>query len=174
MFGWLNKFRKQEDGIAAVELGLATPIFLLMFLSVSELGHMIYYSIAVEKGMRSGVTYAARNQLDLLNPLIAEDAARLDLIQYQTENLTTRGTMDESGAFLVAGYQQLWELDVPAVTYELVPYEKTVDGTLVKVTIVKLSVEVPYVPLVPFITRSWTRTPETWIKLTHEQAIIGD
>lgn len=169
MFGWLNRFRKREDGIAAVELGLATPVFLLMFLSVTELGHMIYYSIAIEKGMRSGVTYAARNKLDLIT-----DPVQLMMIEIKTRNLTMTGTMDGSGDFLVPGYEMALAEGQTPVTYKVVQFTSTVGGVTVSVPIVTLSVKVPYVPLVPFITRAWTQTPETWIELEHEQAVIGD
>lgn len=173
MFGLLNRFlRQREDGVAAMELGLATPVFLLMFLTVTELGHMIYYSITVEKGMRSGVTYAARNKLDIIT-----DQTRLDAIELATLNLTMTGTLDGTGEYLVDGYEQaLADGYDPVVMAYTKTYEYDPGGaaTPATVTIVTLSIEVPYVPLVPFVTEKFMNNPDMWIKMTHEQAIIGD
>ena len=161
MFALLNRLLRRQDGIAATELGLVTPVFLLLFLSVTELGNMIYYSITIEKGMRSAVTYAARNEFPLTQTVIDN-----------TVNLARTGALDPSAPPLVAGYAD------PAanVTVSTKQYQQTIGGQSadVDVPVVVLSVAVPYVPLMKFVTENFFGDFNPTIRLTHEQAMIGD
>lgn len=161
MFGLLNRFFRHEKGIAATELALVTPIFLMLFLSVTELGNMIYYSITIEKGMRSAVTYAARNKFPLDPAVIAN-----------TENLARTGSLDPNAPPLVAGFAN----PSSSVTISTKSYQKTMTGQSadVNVPVVVLSVSVPYVPLMKFVTENYFGNFNPTIKLTHEQAMIGD
>ena len=155
MYALLNRFLRQQNGVAATEFALVTPIFLLMFLSVTELGNMLYYSISIEKGMRSGVTYAARNHVPLSEEVITN-----------TISLTRTGALPSADApNLVRGYG-MDEATVVVSTHEF-------NQGNISVTVIKLNVDVPYVALIPGITNEIIgETPS--IKLTHEQAIIGD
>lgn len=157
----LNRFFKQERGVAATELALVTPIFLMLFLSVTELGNMIYYSITVEKGMRSAVTYAARNQFPLSNEVIAN-----------TINLARTGSLDPNAPPLVAGFEKV----NPGVVVSTKKYQKGMTGQSadVDVPVVVLTVAVPYVPLMKFVTENFFGNFNPTINLTHEQAMIGD
>jgi Flp pilus assembly pilin Flp len=161
MYALLNRFLRQQNGVAATEFALVTPIFLLMFLSVTELGNMIYYSISIEKGMRSGVTYAARNHVPLSEEVIVN-----------TISLTRTGAFPSAGApVLVKGYG----MEAATVEISTSTFEQKIEGQGedIAVTIIKLNVDVPYVALIPGITGGIIgETPS--IKLTHEQAIIGD
>lgn len=161
MCGLLNRFVKRETGIASTELALVTPIFLLLFLSVTELGNMIYYSIAVEKGMRSAVTYAARNDFPLTADVIAN-----------TINLARTGGLDGTDPPLVAGYAT----PEASVVISTKTYQKAVSGQSenVDVPVVVLTVAVPYVPLMKFVTENFFGNFNPTIRLTHEQAMIGD
>lgn len=161
MSGLLNRFLRHERGVAATELALVTPIFLMLFLSVTELGNMIYYSITIEKGMRSAVTYAARNEFPLEPDVLAN-----------TENLARSGSLNPSAPPLVAGYAD------PASSIEITTktYQKAMTGQSedVDVPVVVLSVAVPYVPLMKFVTENFFGDFNPTIRLTHEQAMIGD
>ncbi len=157
----LNRFVREERGLAATELALVTPLFLLMFLSATELGNMIYYSITVEKGMRSAITYAARNQVPL------SDDAKDNIV-----SLTRTGTMDPNAPLLVRGYAE----PEASVTVTTQNYTKTMSGQSedIDVEVIILTVDVPYVPLLPFVTEKFIGTFDPTIKLTHMQAIFGD
>ncbi len=159
MYALLNRFLRRRDGVAAVEFAMVTPVFLLMFLSVTELGNMIYYSIAIEKGMRSGVTYAARNNVPLTEEVIANSVS-----------LAKTGAFPATNApYLVAGYGESGaSVDVSTSTFT-----DKVNGTDINVVVVRLEVNVPYVPLLPGITDEILGGDPS-INLVHEQAIIGD
>lgn len=161
MSGLLNRFLRREQGIAATELALVTPIFLLLFLSVAELGHMIYYSITVEKGLRSAVTYAARNDFPLSQDVIDN-----------TVNIARTGGLDGTDPVLVAGYAQASS----SVDLSTKTYQKTFTGQIepVNVPVVVVRVSVPYVPLMKLVTENFFGDFNPTITLTHEQAMIGD
>jgi hypothetical protein len=166
MFALLNDFIRDEDGIAVTELAVVTPIFLLMFLSTIELGHMIYYSITVEKGLRSAVTYAGR---------VEEHNA--DTIQ-ATKNIVMTGEPSGDRPFLVKG----WEEPGASVTVEQHYFTQDLTGSDALVeTVVTVTADVPYVPVVnvlipalEYLMKSQFREGELYITLTHEQAIIGN
>lgn len=161
MYALLNRFLRRRDGVAAVEFAMVTPVFLLMFLSVTELGNMIYYSIAIEKGMRSGVTYAARNHVPLTEEVI-ENAI----------SLAKTGAFPSTNApYLVVGYGE----EGASVEISVTNYQEKMSGPGddVNVAVIVLKVVVPYVPLLPGITDEILGGNPT-INLVHEQAIIGD
>lgn len=171
MLDRMKRFFRRENGVAAMELGLVTPVFLLLFLSITELGHMFYYSITIEKGMRSGVTYAARAAVHG----VALDATTIATAQ----NLTMTGSLDPMADYLVKGYTKAMidTGDVNAVVnVSTKNYFKAGTGPNpdINVTVVVVAVEVPYVPLMPFITENITGSYSPIIKLTHEQAVIGN
>ena len=165
MFARLKNFFRLERGVAAIELALVMPIFMLMFLSATELGNMIYYSSTIEKGMRSAITYAARTPDTLANATISDE----DLVII--ENIARTGSLS-GGTSLVAGYDEA-ESKVTITTHE---YTEVVNGQSedISVTIVTVAVEVPYVPLLDFVTQSYFGEFAPVIHLTHEQAMIGD
>lgn len=165
MFARLRKFLRREKGVAAVELALVMPIFMLMFLSATEIGNMIYYSTTIEKGMRSAITYAARTPDVLSNAVISDE----DLVII--ENIARTGSLT-GGTSLVAGYDDP-ESKVTITTHE---FTQAMTGQVadITVTVVTVSVEVPYVPLMDFVTQSYFGEFAPTIHLTHEQAMVGD
>ncbi len=165
MFARLRKFLRRDNGIAAVELALVMPVFMLMFLSATELGNMIYYSSTIEKGMRSAITYAARTADTLSGATISDE----DLVII--ENIARTGSLS-GGTSLVAGYDEA-ESKVTITTHE---FTQTMNGGVddISVTIVTVAVEVPYVPLLEIVTQSYFGEFAPVIKLTHEQAMVGD
>ncbi len=162
MYDLLNRFLREQKGVAAVELALVTPVFLLMFLSVTELGNLIYYAITIEKGMRSGVTYAARNSIPLTETVV-----------HNAVSLARTGAFPSAEApILVGGYAK----DAAKVEISTHQFQKSMTGKVadINVTVITLSVEVPYVPLLPGFTSDILGGYEPIIKLAHEQAVIGD
>ena len=166
MFDLLNKFRRNERGIAVTELALVTPVFLLMFLSTIELGHMIYYSITIEKGLRSAVTYAGR-----------VEEHTVDTIQ-NTKNIAMTGSPSGTADYLVPG----WEDAGASVTFEQSNFVQTYPGQDdLNASVIRVTVDVPYVPVVgvlipalEYLMRTQFREGQLFITLFHEQAIIGN
>lgn len=166
MFDLLNRFRRNEKGIAVTELAVVTPVFLLMFLSTIELGHMIYYSITVEKGLRSGVTYAGR--VEEHNVTTIQNA----------KNIVMTGSPSGTDPYLVAG----WEKAGASVVFEQTIFTQNITGSDdLAATVISITADVPYVPvvgvLVPVlehIMKTQFREGDLYITLTHEQAIIGN
>jgi hypothetical protein len=166
MLDLLNKFRRGEDGIAVTELAVVTPIFLLMFLSSIELGHMIYYSIAVEKGLRSAVTYAGRIEF--------HDEVTIE----NTKNIVRTGDPSGADAFLVPG----WADPDASVIFSQDTFTYGMSGSPdVAETVTTVTADVPYIPVVgvlipvmEYLMKSSFKKGKVFITLTHEQAIIGN
>ncbi len=162
----LNRLLRREDGIAVTELALVTPIFLLMFLSSIELGHMIYYSIAVEKGLRSAVTYAGRVEM--------HDTTTIQ----NTKNIVKTGEPSGTDEFLVRG----WADPDASVTFATNTYTQEITGSQsVEETVISVTADVPYVavvgvlvPALEYLMKNSFRKDKLFITLTHEQAIIGN
>lgn len=166
MPGPIARFLKREDGIAATELALVTPIFLLLFLSMIELGHMIYYSVTVEKALRSAATYVGRNE-DLTAAVITA-----------TENIAKTGNPG-GGAYLVKG----WADPDASVSVTQSTFTATMSGQSqdINETVYHVTVNVPYVPVVGVLVPALEYLMHTsfyhgkyMIVLTHDQALIGD
>ncbi len=161
MFALLNRFRRSERGVAAIELALVTPLFLMLFLSAVELGHLIFYSIQIEKALRSAVTFAGRHT--------AIDAATIT----GTRNLAMTNTVDGTGNWVVPGYASGATVDVTTQLYT---------GSGFTQLVVSVKVKVPYVALVPdfvpalqaFAGGSQVKGGPYYINLTHQQAMIGN
>ena len=167
MLDLLNKFRRNEDGVAITELAVVTPIFLMMFLSTIELGHMIYYSITIEKGLRSGVTYAGR--VEEHTPTTIQN----------TKNIVRTGSTSGMSPFLVRG----WEKPGSSVIFSQTIFTQAMSGKGVdlEARVIHITADVAYVPvvgvLIPVLERlmrTQFRHGELYITLTHEQAIIGN
>lgn len=166
MFDLLNRFRQSEKGIAVTELAMVTPIFLLMFLSTIELGHMIYYSITVEKGLRSAVTYAGRVE--------THDATTIQ----NAKNIVMTGSPSGTDPYLVRG----WAKPGATITFSQKTFETAISGSdNLAANVVSITAEVPYVPVVgvlipalEYLMKSQFKDGDYYIILTHEQAIIGN
>lgn len=168
MMGLLHKFRRREDGIASVELALVTPVFLLLFLSVIEVGHMIYYSITVEKALRSAATYVGRHE-ELTADVIS-----------QTEWVAKTGRPNGTAADYVVGG---WAKANSSVEIATAHYTATMTGQSedVNETVYTVTVKVPYVPvidvLIPalnYLLEKGVYDGEYIIELHHDQAMIGN
>lgn len=56
---WLNRFRRDEQGVQLVELAIVLPIMLLLFASLGEFGRYFYEYSTAAKGARLGARYLA-------------------------------------------------------------------------------------------------------------------
>ncbi len=156
MCGWLNRLRRCRRGVAAVEFGLMLPMLMILLVCIVELGRFLALGEAVEKGLRAGAMYAARQDL----PLSAA-------AEGQIRNLVRTGTNDGSGEFLAPA------LADPAVTVDIpnpLKQETLPDGTTVRV--IELTASVPYDELLPGIL-SFFGLNQLSVTMSHEQVHIG-
>lgn len=56
---FLNRFRRDEQGVQLLELAIVLPILLLMFASIAEFGRYFYEYSTAAKGARLGARYLA-------------------------------------------------------------------------------------------------------------------
>ena len=56
---WLNRFRRDEQGVQLLELAIVLPIMMLLFASVAEFGRYFYEYSTAAKGARLGARYLA-------------------------------------------------------------------------------------------------------------------
>jgi Flp pilus assembly protein TadG len=166
MLRFAGKFLKREKGIATVELALVTPIFLMLFLSIIELGHMIYYSITLEKALRSAATWVGRNEVMTAAVMTA------------AENIAKTGTPNGI-EYVVPG----WADPLADVTLDQKIFTVNYNGNTqdLNETVYIISIRVPYepvvgvlVPALEYLMKSSIYQGKIMIELTHEQALIGN
>lgn len=58
-FQWLNRFRRDEQGIQLLETAIVIPILLVMFAGVAEFGRYFYEYNTLAKASRLGARYLA-------------------------------------------------------------------------------------------------------------------
>lgn len=56
---WLNRFRRDEQGVQLLELAIVLPIMLLLFAGLAEFGRYFYEYTTLAKGARIGARYLA-------------------------------------------------------------------------------------------------------------------
>jgi Flp pilus assembly protein TadG len=127
------RFRRDADGAAAVEVGLAFP-FIVMFASgLFEYGALFYNFELLQTGVRDAARYLARVE----NPAASETAAR---------NLAVRGTVDATGALRIGW----WQSSDVQITYKTTPNPMDEDtGTRLyrgrdPLTVIRVSTELNY------------------------------
>ena len=58
-FQWLNRFRRDEQGVQLLEIAIVIPIMLVLFAAVAEFGRYFYEYTTLAKGSRIGARYLA-------------------------------------------------------------------------------------------------------------------
>ena len=58
-FQWLNRFRREEQGISLIETAIVVPILLVLFAGVAEFGRYFYEYTTLAKASRLGARYLA-------------------------------------------------------------------------------------------------------------------
>jgi Flp pilus assembly protein TadG len=100
----LRRFRRDVQGVAAIEAALAIPFMVFLAAGLFEFGGLFYNFELVQTGVRDAARYLAR----VADPAASETAAR---------NLALRGTVDASGALRV----KWWRSADIQVTYSTTP-----------------------------------------------------
>ncbi len=154
MLSWSNRLVRDRRGVSAVEFAFFLPILLLLFIGMTEMGRAYYQSAAVQKGLRAGALFAARNPM----PLSAD-------AETAVENIVRTGNLDGAPPFLVPGWAEAGSnLDIAPLTFD-------VDGSTLQ--IVRLTASVPYLPLVTGFSFVWGLNNHI-MTFSHDQAFIGD
>ncbi len=150
----LNKLIQNVKGNAVIEFAFMAPLLLVVLSGMSEIGRAYFQANAVEKGLRAGALFAARNAAPL-SPS-ARTAAR---------NLVMTGTIDGSGPFLVPGWSD------PAAAVDITTTDFALGGDIVPVY--RFEASVPYVPMAGNLM-AFVGIDNFTIRTSHEQAYIGD
>jgi Flp pilus assembly protein TadG len=56
-FQWLNRFRRDEQGVQLLEMAIVIPILLVLFAAVAEFGRYFYEYTTLAKASRVGARY---------------------------------------------------------------------------------------------------------------------
>ena len=56
-FQWLNRFRRDEQGVQLLEMAIVIPILMLLFAGVAEFGRYFYEYTTLAKASRVGARY---------------------------------------------------------------------------------------------------------------------
>jgi Flp pilus assembly pilin Flp len=158
MFGLLNRLFRNEDGAPAVEFALIAPLFLLICISLLEVGNYLADMNALEKGVRGGAMMAARFN----NPA---DVTGAGAIKTRIENTIKKGNPDGTGSYLVAGWGEAGaNIAITSRTVTLADPDSTT------IVIFEFDVTVPYVPIIPGF---YDFVDNFTLRSVHEQAQIG-
>jgi len=63
-FNWLNRFRRDEQGVQLIETAIVIPILCMLFASVAEFGRYFYEYTTLAKAARVGARFMATKTLD--------------------------------------------------------------------------------------------------------------
>lgn len=61
---WIKRWRRNESGSAALELGLAAPFLILFAIGIGELGFGAYESMQVQQAAEAGAVYVSKYGLN--------------------------------------------------------------------------------------------------------------
>ena len=152
MYASFARLLRETRGASAVEFALMLPVFLLITAGMIDLGRALYQTNTIEKGLRAGAMFAARNDY----PLTAAKKT-------QAENIVKKGNKAGTGQYLVEGWSDPAALNVFTTT-------EIVDGT--PLPVYHFVSDVPFEPLLPGLLSALS-LDTIRIKLSHEQAYIG-
>ena len=111
MFVSFARLWRDREGVSAVEFALMLPVLLLITAGMIDLGRALYQTNVIEKGLRAGAMYAARNDF----PLTTSQ-------QTEAQNIVKKGNRDGAGSYLVSGWSDSTSLSIFTTT-------EIVDGT---------------------------------------------
>jgi Flp pilus assembly protein TadG len=154
MFGLWNRFCGDRRGVAAVEFALLLPMLLVLLVGIAEVGRYLGQAEAVEKGLRAGAMFAARQTLPL------STATKTTIT-----NLVQRGTLDTGGGYLADGWGEFGAgLTITATT--------TASGAGMDVTVIELTATVPYDEMLPGML-AFVGISSLSLTMSHEQVHVG-
>ena len=150
---FVTEFVRDRRGVAAVEMAVVMPLFLLLFSGLVEVGRAYEQANAIEKGLRAGALYLARTS----DPAAASaQAAASDLVR--------SGRLGGGAPYLAPGWEQSSSvLDITLGSFVIGEQSMAV---------IRIAAEVPFAPLVPGLAASFGLDTYT-IRLSHEQAYVG-
>lgn len=132
------------------------PFLLVLLVGTLEFGSYLNQSSTLEKAIRAGAMYGARNDIPFTST-----------VETQIENVVKTGDPAGSGSFLIAGWSDAdADVDVSTSTYTDVAND-------VEVTVIRLEATVPYDPMLPGLFSSLGFTAPT-MTAEHEQSHIGN
>jgi Flp pilus assembly protein TadG len=152
MFALFARLRRDAAGVSAVEFALMLPVFLLITAGMIDLGRALYQTNTIEKSLRAGAMYAARNTY----PLTAAQKT-------EAENIVKKGNRAGTGKYMFDGWSDPASLNIFTTA-------EVVDGT--PVPVYHFAASVAFDPLLPGLL-SALKLDQIKIKLAHEQAYIG-
>lgn len=149
----IKAFWRDRRGVAAIEVAIVMPLFLLLFSGLIEVGRAYEQANAIEKGLRAGALYLARTS----DPAAAS-------AQATASALVRSGRVGGGAPYLAPGWEQsVAVLDITLGNFILG------DESL---PVIRMAAEVPFEPLVPGLAASFGLDDFT-IRLSHEQAYVG-
>jgi len=91
-FQWLNRFRRDEQGVQLIEMAIVIPILLVLFAGVAEFGRYFYEYTTLAKASRLGTRYLASKSLG-------------SSVNYETlaRNIVVYGNTSGSGSPILSG-----------------------------------------------------------------------
>jgi Flp pilus assembly protein TadG len=125
-FQWLNRFRRDEQGISLIETAIVVPLLLVLFAGVAEFGRYFYEYSTLAKASRLGARYLASKS-------VTSEVADYKAI---AKNIIVFGNADGTGSPLLDGLT----LDNVDITYDGGP-------TGVPDTVTVKIVDYPHVPI---------------------------
>ena len=91
-FQWLNRFRRDEQGVQLIEMAIVIPILLVLFAGVAEFGRYFYEYTTLAKASRLGARYLVSKSLG-------------SSVNYETlaKNIVVYGNTAGSGSPILSG-----------------------------------------------------------------------
>jgi len=159
MFASLNKrlikLSRDTSGNTLLEFAFVIPVWLLLMTGMLEVGRAYFQANALDKAVRAGATYAARNSIPLSSG-----------VKTEAENIIKTGTKDGSGGYLVSGW------GVTGSSLAITTSDFAIDETT-SVGVVRVVASVPFDSVLPGMS-TFVGLDNFTIQSTHEQAYVGD
>lgn len=159
MYAFLNRFRRCERGVVAVEFALCVMVLLTIMLAILDLGYAMRQATLIEKGLRAGALYASMAD----QPLSAGDKTIV-------ENLVKTATVDGTGSYLVDGWASGGTVTISETSYALTSADPSLSST--SLPVVEVSASVPFEPILAGLWDALGLSDITF-NLSHEQAYVG-
>jgi Flp pilus assembly protein TadG len=144
MIGGLKQFRGDKRGVAAVELALILPLLMSLLFGFYETGRYFQHVHVVEKAVRDGVRYAARNSFASF-PCPSTTIA--SALVTNTKNLVRTGRVVTGGTALLPYWTNASTITVSMTCNTSGSYTGIYMNLTGGVPVVQVSVSVPYTSL---------------------------
>jgi Flp pilus assembly protein TadG len=91
-FQWLNRFRRDEQGVQLLEMAIVIPILLILFAAVAEFGRYFHEYTTLAKASRLGARYLISKSVN-------------SSVNYETiaKNIVVYGNASGSGSPILSG-----------------------------------------------------------------------